>query len=313
MDDTQLYIELSPNTLEIAVRETEDCVAALQLWFAQNGLDLNPDKSEAILLSTAGRAKSLSSLNTISAAGAKVCLADKVRLLGVTLDASLSLNIHVKYVCRAAFYHPRALWHIRPSLTEEMANSVACSLVQSRRDYANALYVGMSSANSDVLQRAQNTIARVMTLSLKRDHITTSLKRLHWLPVHQRVTYKIATLVYNIRRSREPDYLYSLLEDYTPTRQLRSTNTQRLCVPRTKLKTGKRAFGIAAPSVWNALQSEVTSTESLTTFRKLLKTRCGSLDRTCPHCPETYNGDGKILRRMGLQDLSQQDGHHPLH
>ena len=191
-------------------------------------LALSPDKSEAILLLTAGRAKSLSSLNTISAAGAKVCLADKVRLLGVTLDNSLSLKTHVKNVCRAAFYHTCALRHIRPSLTEEMANLVACSLVQSRLDYANALYVGMSSANFDALQRAQNTIARVLTLSLKRDHIMPTLKRLHWLPVPQRVTYKIATVLYNIRRFREPDYLYSLLEDYTPTRHLRSTNTQKL-------------------------------------------------------------------------------------
>ena len=214
----------------------------MQVWLAQNGLALNPDKSESIHLSTAGRAKSLSSLDTNSAAGAKVCLADKVWLLGVTLDTSLSLNTHVKNVCRVAFYHTRALRHIRPSLTEEMANLVTCSLVQSRLDHANALYVGMSSANFDALQRAQNTIARVVTLSLKRDHITPPLKRLHWLPVRQRVTHKIATLVYNIRRSREPNFLYSLLEDYTPTRHLRSTNTQRLCVTRTKLKARDRAF-----------------------------------------------------------------------
>ena len=55
---------------------------------------------------------------------------------------------------------------------------------------------------------------------------------------------------------------------YTPARHLRSTNTQRLCVPRTKLKTGNVPTGIAAPRVWNALSSEVTSAESLTTFRK---------------------------------------------
>ena len=121
-------------------------------------------------------------------------------------------------------------------------------------------------------KRAQNTIARVVTLSRRRDHIMPTLKRLHWLPVHQRITYKTATLVYNTRRSRERDYLYSLIEDYTPTRHLRSPNTQRLCVPRTKLKTGERAFSIAAPRVWNALLSEITSAEPLTTFRNLIKT-----------------------------------------
>ena len=111
----------------------------------------------------------------------------------------------------------------------------------------------------DVLQRAQNTIARVVILSLKRDHTKPTLKRLHWLPVRQRVTYKIDTLIYNIRRSREPDYLYSFLEEYTLTWHLRSTNTQRLCVLRTKLKTEDHAFSIAAPRVWNVLTSEVTS------------------------------------------------------
>ena len=52
-----------------------------------------------------------------------------------------------------------------------MANSVACALIQSRLDYANALYAGMSSTNFDKVQRVQNTLARVVTLTAKRDHI----------------------------------------------------------------------------------------------------------------------------------------------
>ena len=42
------------------------------------------------------------------------------------------------------FFHIRALRHIRPSLTEEMANVVACALVQSRVDCANSRYTRMS-------------------------------------------------------------------------------------------------------------------------------------------------------------------------
>ena len=40
------------------------------------------------------------------------------------------------------------LRHIRPSMTEEMANCVACSLVQSRLDYGKSLYTGMLSVTS---------------------------------------------------------------------------------------------------------------------------------------------------------------------
>ena len=62
-----------------------------------------------------------------------------------------------------------------------MGNSVACALIQSRLDYANALYAGMSSTNFSKVQRVQNILARVVTLTAKRDHITPTLERLHWL------------------------------------------------------------------------------------------------------------------------------------
>ena len=63
----------------------------------------------------------------------------------MTLDG----NLNLKNVCRALFFHIRALRHVRPFLTEEMANVVACALVQSRVDYANSLHIGMSSVNFD--------------------------------------------------------------------------------------------------------------------------------------------------------------------
>ena len=46
----------------------------------------------------------------------------------------------LKTCAECRFFHIRALRHNRPSLTEEMANVVACALVQSRVDYANSLY-----------------------------------------------------------------------------------------------------------------------------------------------------------------------------
>ena len=74
-------------------------------------------------------------------------------------------------MCRASLFHIHALRQIRLSLTEEMANVVACALVQSQVDYANSLYTGMSSVNFDKLQLVQNTLACVVTLTRKWDHI----------------------------------------------------------------------------------------------------------------------------------------------
>ena len=147
----------------------------------------------------------------------------------------LSLSIaQIKSVSKASF-HIRYLRHIRPSLTEDLANTVACSLVQSRLDYANSLYSGMSSSNFVKLQRIQNTLARVVTLSDKRVYITPILKWLHWLPIRQRVEYKISLLSYKIRQTGEPTHHSALLIEHVPTRILRSPEKSDLEISRTKL------------------------------------------------------------------------------
>ena len=94
-----------------------------------------------------------------------------MKLLGVTLDAHLTFNEHVNNTCRAAFYHLRDLRHIRSSLTDEMAQTVACAVVHSRLDYCNSLYVGMSDTNFAKLQRVQNSIARIVTASATAGHV----------------------------------------------------------------------------------------------------------------------------------------------
>ena len=57
----------------------------------------------------------------------------------------------------------RALRHIRPCLTDDVAKTIASALVASRLDYANAFLVGVSDKNIAKLQRTQNTLARIVT------------------------------------------------------------------------------------------------------------------------------------------------------
>ena len=75
-------------------------------------------------------------------------------------------------------------------LSEGMKGMFICaesSFVQCRLDYGNSLNTGMSSANFDKLLRIQNTRARSCVIK-KRDYVSLILKRLHWLPIRQRVS-----------------------------------------------------------------------------------------------------------------------------
>ena len=74
--------------------------------------------------------------------------------------------------------------------------ALANSLVSSKLDYCNLLYSGISQANLNKLQRIQNSLARIITNTSKYQHITPTLKKLHCLPVKQRIEYKLCLLTY---------------------------------------------------------------------------------------------------------------------
>ena len=89
------------------------------------------------------------------------------------------MDQHVVDICKNCYFHTRALHHMRASLSDDVARTVACSIVQSRLDYCNALFTGMSEANLSELQRVQNTLTRVVLRRGNYKHITPALSELH--------------------------------------------------------------------------------------------------------------------------------------
>jgi len=86
---------------------------------------LNRNKSVAILFGTSQRLKSLSGLQSVNVAGAVIPLPDKVKILGATLDANLTMASHIKALSSSCFYHIRSFRQIRSSLNDTMALSLS--------------------------------------------------------------------------------------------------------------------------------------------------------------------------------------------
>ncbi len=108
----------------------------------------------------------------------------------------------------------------------------------------------------------------------KYDHITQIRKDLHWLPVEQRIQFKILLLTYKALNGKAPEYLSKLLERPDQPYGLRSKSKDLLSTgPKTKNeKYGDRAFRKASPSLWNKLPLHIRQAESLGVFKKKLKT-----------------------------------------
>ena len=122
------------------------------------------------------------------------------------------------------------------------------------------------------LQRVQNSAARLVTLTRKFDSITPVLAELHWLPVQERIKYKILLMTFKCIHNLAPGYLSDLLHIHTSSRQLRSSSSLTLTLPRTQTPSiGNRAFSVSGPHLWNKLPGTLRNSTSLTQFRRLLK------------------------------------------
>ena len=190
----------------------------------------------------------------------------------MTLDRKLSFDAHVTNVCRLCYCHIRALRHVRESLPADVTRTVACSIIGSRLDYCNSLLAGTSKSNLMKLQRVQNTLARVIVRQGKFDHITPVLKELHWLPIENRVTFKLATLTYSIKSMGQPVYLRDLLSDYEPVRILRSSSRRLLAVNVADTVLATRGFRHSAVAVWNSLPDNIRHAANTDIFKRNLKT-----------------------------------------
>ena len=166
----------------------------------------------------------------------------------------------------------RYIRRIRHLLPLSAATALANSLVSSKLDYCNSLYNGISQANLNKIQRIQNTLARVVTNTSKFEHITPILKKLHWLPIKQRIDYELCLLTYKTLQIQQPTYLYNSLSFPSHALSTRSSDSSVLSIPYVRTSLGKRAFSVVAPRLWNSLPPDTRNSLSLSTFRSKLKT-----------------------------------------
>jgi len=135
---------------------------------------------------------------------------------------------------------------------------------------------GISDSLLMKLQTVQNAAARVVTGTRKFDHITPVLRQLHWLPVRQQITFKLAMITFKCLRSMVPSYLADVCPPISPvtgTWQLQSADSGTLVVPRTSITIGRRDFAVSGLATWNSLPVDLrTSLLSTETFAKKLKT-----------------------------------------
>ena len=90
-----------------------------------------------------------------------------------------------------------------------MLQSLFVALVFSRLDYGSATLAGLLKQFMDRLQSVQNAAAWLIFRARRYDHVQPLLWSLHWLWVPERISFRLAVLVYRCLHGSAPGYLAS--------------------------------------------------------------------------------------------------------
>ena len=225
-----------------------------------NFLSLNPAKTEFLLIGLPAQLAKIQNPTLTIPGNTTIQPVSSARNLGIIFDSNLSFSDHISYISKSCFAHIRDLRRIRNTLDHTTSCTIATSLIHSKLDYCNSLFLNIISQQLNCLQLILNSAARAVTKTPKFHHITPHLKSLHWLKITQRIQYNILSLTYKSLQYNKPSSISDLLT-IQPTRSTRSSAVVTLQRPSnpSRLKISDRSFYYQAPVLWNSLPHHLLS------------------------------------------------------
>lgn len=122
-----------------------------------------------------------------------------VKSLGMYLELTLSFEKQVSQTTKNTQFYLLQIKKVAPFLSQGQRSQVVQAMMQSRLDYCNSAYLGLSKYLTRHLQMVQNEAARVVLgwkREKRRDYIKPALKELHWLPTEWRIEFKVHSTIH---------------------------------------------------------------------------------------------------------------------
>ena len=121
------------------------------------------------------------------------------------------MSEHITKLRASVFFYIYNIRRIRKYLSRDSAETLVHTFISSRLDYGNSLLFDLPQYQIQKLQRVQNASARLIFSMPRYCHITPLFFDLHWLPVNQRIVFKVLLLVYKVLHQLAPSCLVDLI------------------------------------------------------------------------------------------------------
>lgn len=261
-DDITLYVSnSSPNLLEIKIKKD---LISISHWLTLSYLTANSTKTKAIILGSCDTFPIFMLQN--EAIGQKECLT----LLGVTIDSTLSMNLHIKNTLNKVYAKLSAIQQIKNVISIETAAKLYKAFVLPHFEYCSPLLLGITNRLRDKLEKANSfglrSIFKLPHDSACKDALkTANLQTLeHW-----RLCHSLSLAYQALVSERGPKYIRDHFQVLLSRYNLRGGNL-RLAQPISNSKWTHKSFTYLVTRMWNNLPTKLRQLDSINKFKKAI-------------------------------------------
>ena len=260
------------NTLSIAdisvehiINSLESDIDILQKWFLENGMLLNQNKFQFMIIESSRNGRNEKA--EIKIQNKTVVENPKGKLLGVTIDKNLTMKEHIKNICKQAGNKLNALARIAKFLDDDKRKLLMKSFVISQFNYCPIIWMYCQRQSNNLINKIHERALRIAY----NDYTSTFnmlLEKDGSLMIHEKNTHALAFEIFKTRNNLNPTFMKNI---FCPILHNYNTRNERIAYPIPRTVTyGLESFGYKANEIWNSLPKDIKSTNNIKEFKNLL-------------------------------------------
>ena len=268
MNDAKIANYADDNTAFSVGKSIDDLLAKLENetsvileWFRINEMRSNDDKCNLIVAKN-------DNLH-INVGNEQIDSCKSVELLGIKIDNQLKFDEHVKNMIKKGNQKFHALARISKYLNQDKLKLLMRTFIQSQFNYCPLVWMFHNRTLNNKINRLHE---RALRLVYKNDKLCFKelLQLDNSVTVHQRNLQRLAIEMYKVKNKTAPLPFQEIFEDQKYSREIRGGRSWEVPKVRT-VAYGTESIRYRGPATWELIPEEIKKSESLTEFKKKIK------------------------------------------
>lgn len=261
-DDVQVYLSRPIGLIEDLFCRVNEDLLAIYKWSVENGLTLNPSKSQAIMISQ--KAYETEDLPPIFLSSTRIQFVDNVTSLGYKINCTLSCRNQINYTIGRIYGCLRKLWICARFIPVDTKLKLMKTLLVPIISYAEVVYCKLDSVSMHKLQVAFNNMVRYVYGLRRYDHVSLYQNSILGCTLAQFLDARNCIFLHKIIYSRLPTYLFTKLQF------AQSARTFNLIIQPFNYLNSTRLFFTYTIRLWNSLPEHIKRTWRASSFKKAI-------------------------------------------